>query len=92
MSWVALFYTTANTIISSYLTFFADFVVTGKETEEGGSSSINKMKTGVSLPEVVNHHLSLLYLKFRFQLLFDLDIYISKKAFWQLNKTVSNQT
>ena len=83
--------TDANTIISSYLTFFADFVVTREETEEGGSSSINRMKTGVSLPEEVNHCLSLLFLRFRCQLLLDLNICVSKKAFWQLNKTINNQ-
>ena len=60
--------TDANTIISSYLTFFADFVITGEETEERGSDSFNTMKTGVSLPQVVNHSLSLFYLEFRFHL------------------------
>ena len=83
--------TDANTIISNNLTFFTDLVATGEETEEGGSSSINRIKTRVSLPEVVNHCLSLFYLKFRLRLLLGLNIYISKKAFWQLNQTINNQ-
>ena len=58
----------ANTIVSSYLTFFADFVVTGGEAEERESNSVNRMKTVVSLPEVVIHCLSLFYLEFRFHL------------------------
>ena len=73
--------TDANTIINSYLTSLADFIVTGEETEERGTSSINRMKTGVKLPEVVHHCLSLFFLEFRFQFLLDLDIYISKKVF-----------
>ena len=45
----------ANIIISGYLTFFADFVITGEKKEDGETSSINRMKTGACLTEVGNH-------------------------------------